>query len=167
MILDEDIGCHIPEVPESIFNGFNWFLSSIRFGRLISKTQSTLFSVTATMSSPEDYARNLQAVGAELEHWRGSIPLAFRPGERLSRSRFASSASTMAALRTHFIYHNFAMVLCRLSLQVSDSRNEMAGRSTRETFMLSARRTIELTGHLEVEPYSPSLYVVRHIISDR
>ena len=159
MVPDEDIGCHIPFIPEAVFGDFNWFLSSVRFGRLLSKAQSTLFSVSATMKLSEEYQQDLQITRHELEIWRLSIPSAFRPGERFARTSFASSASVMAALRTHLVYHNFVMVLCRLSLQVGGLHSGGAPLNVRETFMSSARRVIELIGHLEVEPYAPSLCV--------
>jgi len=157
VIPDEDIGCHIPHIPEAVFGEFNWFLTSVRFGRLLSKAQSTLFSVSATMKPQGKYLQGLQTVRDELEIWRLSIPLAFRPGERFARTSFASSAAVMAALRTHLVYHNFVMVLCRLGLQVGGSDPGGAVLHVRETFMSSARRVIELTGHLEVEPYAPSV----------
>lgn len=156
MIPDEDIGCHIPFIPEAVFGEFNWFLSSVRFGRLLSKAHRSLFSVSATMKLPEEYQQDLQTVRHELEIWRLGIPPDFRPGERFSRTSFASSASVMAALRTHLVYHDFVMVLCRLSLQVSGAGPHPL-LNARETFMSSARRVIELIGHLEVEPYTPSV----------
>jgi hypothetical protein len=159
VIPDEDIGCHIPFIPEAVFGEFNWFLSSVRFGRLLSKAQSTLFSVSATMKLPGDYQQDLQTTRHELEIWRLSIPPAFRPGERFARTSFANSASVMAALRTHLVYHDFVMVLCRLGLRVGGAGPQSL-LNVRETFMSSARRVIELIGHLEVEPYAPSLCVL-------
>jgi hypothetical protein len=156
VIPDEDIGCHIPFIPEAVFGEFNWFLSSVRFGRLLSKAQSTLFSVSATMKLQGEYQQDLHTIRHELEIWRLSVPSAFRPGERFARTSFANSTSVMAALRTHLVYHNFVMVLCRLSLQVGGPHPV----SVRKTFMSSARRVIELIGHLEVEPYAPSVCVL-------
>ncbi len=159
VIQDEDIGCHIPFIPEAVFGEFNWFWCSVRFGRLLSKAQSTLFSVSATMKLPADYQQDLQTTRHELEIWRLSIPRAFRPGERFARTNFTSPASVMAALRTHLVYHDFVMVLCRLSLQVNDTGSHSL-LNVRETFMSSARRVFELIGHLEVEPHAPSVYVL-------
>ncbi|KIW26107.1 uncharacterized protein PV07_09234 [Cladophialophora immunda] len=156
-IPDEDIGCHIPHVPESIFGEFNWFLSSVRFGRLISRAQSSLFSVSATMKSKDEYQRDLQAINVQLEAWRQSIPPSFRPGDRFARANLASPTFVMAALRTHLIYHNFVMVLCRLNSQVNACSAFGFEANDRETFMSSARRVIELTTHIEVEPYAPSV----------
>lgn len=158
-IPDEDIGCHIPHIPEAIFGDFNWFLSSVRFGRLVSKAQSALFSVSATMKLNDEYQQDLETIRDELEIWRQSIPISFRPGERFARAHFASSTSVMAALRTHLVYHNFVMVLCRLTLQVVEPISGGSLLNIRHDFMNSARRVIELTGHIEVEPYAPSLCV--------
>jgi len=113
------------------------------------------------MKLPEDYQQDLQTTRNELEIWRLSIPPAFRPGERFARTSFASSASVMAALRTHLVYHDFVMVLCRLRLQVGGTGPDSL-LNVRDTFMSSARRVIELIGHLEVEPYAPSVCVLSH-----
>ncbi|KEF58315.1 uncharacterized protein A1O9_06241 [Exophiala aquamarina CBS 119918] len=156
-IPDEDIGCHIPHVPEAIFGDFNWFLSSVRFGRLISKALTALFSVSATMKPRDEYQQDLQAISSQLETWRQSIPPLFRPGGRFARAHFSSPTAVIAALRTHFTYHNFVMVLCRLGLQIGVSDAGTSPFNPLETFMSSARRVIELTGHLEVEPYAPSV----------
>ncbi|KIW44411.1 uncharacterized protein PV06_02883 [Exophiala oligosperma] len=157
VIPDEDIGCHIPFIPEAIFGDFNWFLSSVRFGRLLSKAQSALFSVSATTKPLVEYQQDLQLIRHELETWRLSIPPPFRPGERFARARLGSSASIMAALRTHLVYHDFVMVLCRLSLQIGEPESGRGPLNARETFMRSTRRVIELIGHLEIEPYTPSV----------
>ncbi|KAJ9614290.1 hypothetical protein H2200_002426 [Cladophialophora chaetospira] len=156
-IPDEDIGCHIPHIPESIFDDFDWFLSSIRFGRLLSKAQITLFSVSATSKSKAQYQEDLQIVRDELETWRLSIPSSFRPGERFYRAHFASSGSMMAALRTHLLYHNVAMVLCRVGLQIAGTNPDASPQDVRQIFMRSARQVIDLTGHIEVEPYAPAV----------
>ncbi|KAK5055327.1 hypothetical protein LTR84_013077 [Exophiala bonariae] len=156
-IPDDDIGCHIPHIPEAIFAEFNWFLSSVRLGRLVSKAQSALFSVSATMKLNDEYQQDLVTTRGELEAWRQSLPMNFRPGERFARAHFSSSTSVMAALRTHLVYHNFVMVLCRLTLQVVELSSGRSLLDTRQEFMNSARRVIELTGHIEVEPYAPSL----------
>ncbi|KAK6366848.1 hypothetical protein LTS17_010399 [Exophiala oligosperma] len=63
----------------------------------------------------------------------------------------------MAALRTHLVYHDFVMVLCRLSLQIGEPESGRGPLNARETFMRSTRRVIELIGHLEIEPYTPSV----------
>lgn len=75
------------------------------------------------------------------------------------RTKFASPTAVMAALRTHLIYHNFVMAMCRLCLYASTSVLHGFALDVRETFMTSARHVLELTAHLEVEPYAPSLYV--------
>lgn len=125
-----------------------------------------LFSVSATMKSKDEYQQDFQTIKDDLENWRHSIPSNFRPGERFVRAYFTSSASVMAALRTHLIYHNFVMVLSRLSLQVVGISSSGLLLHARENFMSSARRVIELTGHLEVEPYAPSLcvFISRHFL---
>lgn len=111
------------------------------------------------MKLNDEYHRDLESIREELEIWRQSVPINFRPGERFARAHFASSTSVMAALRTHLVYHNFVMVLCRLTLQVVEPSSGGSLLSTRQDFMNSARRVIELTGHIEVEPYAPSLCV--------
>lgn len=109
------------------------------------------------MKSREEYQQSLEEINSQLETWRQSIPPPFRPGERFARAHFASPTSVIAALRTHFTYYNFVMVLSRLSLQIGGSDAGSFHLNARETFMGSARRVIELTGHLEVEPYTPAV----------
>ena len=111
------------------------------------------------MKEQGEYQQDLKTIRDELEVWRLSIPLVFRPGERFARTSFTSSASVMAALRTHLVYHNFVMVLCRLRMKLSEPPCGALFQNARDTFMSSARRVIELTGHVELESYTPSVCV--------
>lgn len=111
------------------------------------------------MQSRDEIQQAVRIISTKLEAWRLAIPLKFRPGEHFARAKFSNATAVMAALRLHVSYHNMVMVLCRLSLRLaelnassSDERLNALG-----TFMSSARRVIELTSHLEVEPYSPSV----------
>jgi signal transduction histidine kinase len=93
-----------------------------------------------------------------LEEWRQSIPLDFRPKEPSQRRRLSNGASKEIALRTHYYYYHLVIALSRLTLHVSHdvARSENAMRGLLET----ARSIIDLTRFIDVEPYTPTLYVL-------
>ncbi|KAI8167102.1 hypothetical protein K4K50_007062 [Colletotrichum sp. SAR 10_71] len=53
--VDSDIFCPIPLVPEATVGDFNWFLHFIRFGRLLSRAYTSLFSVGVSGNSNSYY----------------------------------------------------------------------------------------------------------------
>ncbi|KAI8268228.1 hypothetical protein K4K56_004274 [Colletotrichum sp. SAR 10_98] len=72
--VDSDIFCPIPLVPEATVGDFNWFLHFIRFGRLLSRAYTSLFSVGVSGNSNSYYLDVISQLTDELEEWRSSLP---------------------------------------------------------------------------------------------
>ncbi|OLN89025.1 putative transcriptional regulatory protein C530.05-like protein 10 [Colletotrichum chlorophyti] len=153
-IADYDVGCPIPNVPDSTFGDYNWFLFSIRFSRILSIAYESLFSVTA---STRDKASLLTAIGrirGMLDQWRQSIPQDFRPKEPLNRHRLADPHSKQAALSTQCYYFHLVIALERMSLQLEE-KGGLRQQDSRKELLQAARTIIELTRFIDVEPYTP------------
>jgi hypothetical protein len=153
-LADYDVGCPIPEIPEAVFGGFDWFLSSARFSRLVSRAYETLFSVSARMKSPEQYFAAIDRVDADLEKWRNSIPNEFRPGEPF-RPQHCTTSSSMIALRAHFYYHAVVVALCRLTLHLGAGTSSARQEEAKKRLMRTARHVVENTRYIDAEPYTP------------
>ncbi|KAG6036177.1 hypothetical protein E4U41_005754 [Claviceps citrina] len=155
IISDDDIACPIPPAPESVFEGFNWFLSVIRFGRLSSIAYSTLFTVSARRQSHDSYLRAIDHVYRRLEEWRRSVPDGFRPGETFQHlSMLAGSGIKLVAVQTQYLYFSMRVVLERLVMRVA-SQQDVRRENSKHYLMWAARTIIELTRHIDIEPHVP------------
>lgn len=159
MIADNDIGCPIPDTPESVVADYNWLVSSVRFGRILSVAYASLFSISASMQPDDTTMTAIDHVHTLLEEWRLSIPIDFRPKEPLQRRRLMDGASKEIALRTHYYYYHVIIALERLTLHVS--RDITRSENAMRTLLNTAREIINLTRYIDVEPYTPVLYVFR------
>ncbi|RYP51615.1 hypothetical protein DL768_003122 [Monosporascus sp. mg162] len=155
-IADYDIGCRIPSVPESVFGGYNWFLSAIRFCRVISVAYETLFSVTASMNATESQLKAVNHVRGLLESWRQSIPVDFRPREQLHKGRLTDRRTKLAAVLTQYYYYHLIIALERLTLLL-DRGDEARREESKRDLMHAARTIIELIRFVDAEPYTPIL----------
>ncbi|KAL4940018.1 hypothetical protein BDV06DRAFT_27519 [Aspergillus oleicola] len=158
VIADYDIGCPIPPTPDSVFGEYDWLRSSVHFGRILSVAYASLFSVSASTQSEDTILASIDHVRELLEEWRLSIPPDFRPQEPLQRRCLNDGASKEIALRTHYYYCHLTIALERLTLHVSRdiARSENSMRSLFNT----AREVINMTRYIDVEPYTPVLYVL-------
>ncbi|KAL1999955.1 hypothetical protein VTN02DRAFT_3740 [Thermoascus thermophilus] len=155
VLIDYDIGSPIPETPEAVFGDYDWFLSSARFARLVSKAYEMLFSVSATMNSVDLYYAAIDTVSEDLERWRSSIPKEFRPGEPFRPQHFMNPCSMQVALRTHYFYYNAVISFSRLTLHVGAERPGERQAESKKNLMNSARLIIELTRYIDPEAYTP------------
>jgi hypothetical protein len=155
-LIDCDIGTPIPEVPEAVFGDFDWFLPMVRLSRLTSRAYEALFSISATLI-PKDFSRaTIAAIQDELERWKISIPKAFRPGEPFQPTQFSADSSMAATLRMHYYYYSVMIALCRMALHLDTEQFPRRQSKSTTTLMNAARATIELTRHIDVEPYTPA-----------
>ncbi|KAH8689526.1 fungal-specific transcription factor domain-containing protein [Talaromyces proteolyticus] len=152
---DFDIGCPLPEIPETVFGGVDWFLSSARFARLVSRAYEMLFSVTATMKTPEQYFSAIDQVNDDLDQWRNSLPVEFRPGDPFRPGGSNTSWTLLVALRAHFFYHAVVIALCRLTLHVGAGTASGRMEDAKKRLMYTARQIIENTRYIDAEPYTP------------
>lgn len=162
MIPDYDVGSPVPEVPESVLGGYNWFVSAIGFGRILSLAYTTLFSVSATSQSPEAYHDAIAEVETRLERWRTAIPLEFRPEVPLAARGGPSSllgpGVKMAALQTKFSYYGLVIALARLKMyvgQLDPSRSQDLERSKR-LLMDTARAVVEDSRDIDIAAHTPN-----------
>ncbi|KAK1528289.1 hypothetical protein CPAR01_12847 [Colletotrichum paranaense] len=81
-IMDCDISCSVPSTPESFFSGgFDWFLCFVSHARLLSRANTSLFSVGVSDNPGEYHLDIIDQLLDELEDWRNSLPdNGFRPG---------------------------------------------------------------------------------------
>ncbi|KAE8322652.1 hypothetical protein BDV39DRAFT_196558 [Aspergillus sergii] len=162
VIMDSDIGCPVPTIPESVFGDYNWLTASAGLARFLSRAYESLYSISATWNTEESYYRKIDTMNSLLERWRQSIPMIFRPGEPFRAQSFHGSCETFIALQTHFYYHNACIALCRLTLHLgrhSDGPRQVAAR---KAIMLAARSIIELLRHIDMEAYTP-VYILAHL----
>lgn len=159
ILSDFDIGCPIPEAPEAVFQGFDWFFIMARFSRLISRAYETLFSISATLNSTETTYANIDAIRDDLERWRMSIPEAFRPGETFQMKHFPDHVSMAIAVRIRYHYESIIIALSRKTLHV-EGENATARRSdSKNTLMNAARTVIELTRYIDTEAHAPIWFI--------
>lgn len=153
---DEDIGCDIPSVPESMFEDYNWFMSTIHLSRLTSLAYTTLFSTRSSGRSAEVCLGSIGYIRRRLEEWRLSVPLSFRPKEPLWLSELSSPTTNMVAIQTHYLYYNLVFAVERLSLHV-DPDGRLDREDNKWELMNAARTVIELVRFIEIEPHVPVL----------
>ncbi|KAK1851791.1 fungal specific transcription factor [Colletotrichum chrysophilum] len=153
-IADYDVGCPVPNVPESTFGEYNWFLSSIRFGRVLSVAYEQLFSVTASTRDTQILLSAISRVRGMLEDWRQSVPVDFRPKEQLNKQRLTDPRTRQIALSTQLYYFHLVIALERMSLQLDEDGGQRQQES-RKDLLQAARTIIELTRYIDVEPYTP------------
>ncbi|KAJ9156664.1 Fungal specific transcription factor [Pleurostoma richardsiae] len=154
VIADYDIGCPIPSVPESTFGEYNWFLSSIRFSRILSFAYESLFSLTASTRPAGSQLIVIDHVRNILEQWRESIPVEFRPQQPLHRPHLVDPKTKQVALSTQYYYYHLVIALERLTLHLGGENGTKRQESKRK-LLGAARTVIELTRFIDVEPYTP------------
>ncbi|KAI9834090.1 MAG: hypothetical protein M1819_003375 [Sarea resinae] len=157
VLMDADIGCPIPFVPEASFGNLDWFLAFARYSRLVSQIYNLLFSISSTGNSAKVYYTRVDQLGEELERWRMSIPEEFRPDEIFRARALPEALGVAIALRLQYFYYNALLSLCRTTLHVSSEDNYGAVRQqeSRRLLMKTARSILELTKYVEVETYTP------------
>jgi hypothetical protein len=155
-IADYDIGCPIPATPEAHIDGFDSFVTLLRLARLCSKAYQMLFSVSATMKSPEEYLVAVDCIRNDLLDWKSSVPYKFRPEDNPDTPPDPAVASFML-LRLHYQYYALVMSLCRLDLHVGSKFTCQRSRmdAAQHQLMGAAKALIQLTTYIDIRPYTP------------
>lgn len=153
-IADYDVGCPVPNVPESTFGEYNW--SSRRFGRVLSVAYEQMLSITASTRDTQILLSAISRVRGMLEGWRQSVPVDFRPKEQLNKQRLTDPRTKQIALSTQLYYFHLVVDLERMSLQL-DADGGQRQQESRKDLLQAARTVIELTRYIDVEPYTPVL----------
>ncbi|KAE8155672.1 hypothetical protein BDV40DRAFT_294157 [Aspergillus tamarii] len=159
-IVDCDIGSPIPIIQEAVFGDFDWFLTSVRFARLYSRTFTDLFSISATTNSKTAYLAKIKELERLLEQQCQIIPPQFQPGTKLRPQTFSHPCEIAAALRVHYHYHELKIALHRLKLHVT--RDQASSQSPLDIIemMNSARAVIDLTRVIYQEPSTPFFIMI-------
>lgn len=140
-----------------MYGEFNWFLSTIHFGRILSQAHASLFSVSATMNTSESYYSAIDEIQDRLERWRMAIPETFRPGLHPHFDAFPNSATKMLAMYTHYRYYGLVIALARLTLYLSANESSPRVEGKKRTLMSAARNIIELIQFVDTAPHTPIL----------
>lgn len=163
MIPDYDIGCPIPDVPESIFGKYNWFLSAISFGRILSQTYTSLFSVSAATQATEAYHIAIEEIEARLERWRTLVPIDFRPGMPFQEqnvptsSPFPEPSFKIIVLQTSFSYYGLIIALARLKMQIGRQDQSRRQEESKRLLMDTARAVVEGSKNVDIAAHTPNL----------
>ncbi|KAJ0103941.1 hypothetical protein J7T55_010958 [Diaporthe amygdali] len=154
VIADYDIGCPVPLAAASTVGEYDWFLSSIRFARILSTTYEALFSVSASTRPATSHFAAIDNVRTSLEKWRLLMPVEFRPQEPLRHTHLVDPKTKHIALSTHYYYHHLVIALERLSLRLGGDHGTHQ-EECHHRLVQAAKAVIELTRFIDVEPYTP------------
>lgn len=149
----------IPSVPDAIVGELDWFLTTARYARLLSKAMTSLFSISGTENPRTYYLAIIDQCETELEEWRMSIPANVRPSEPYRTHTLQGMVLRAAALGVHLLYNSFKLSLCRATLYLAANTSHVVSQarqaeSTRN-MMETSRSVLELTAFIDVEPNTP------------
>ncbi|KAH8197234.1 hypothetical protein TruAng_008592 [Truncatella angustata] len=161
---DHDIVFSVPSVPEAIFDGFDWFLTCVRYARLLSRAATSLFSPGVLGNPKTYYLAAIDQLEDELKSWCWLMPESVRPGEISGRNlTHLNNVMRTAAIWMSCLHHSLRLSLCRATLHLESDAKEVVS-PTRQatatrTMMEAARSILELATFVDVEPYTP-LWVI-------
>ncbi|KAJ6189771.1 fungal-specific transcription factor domain-containing protein [Penicillium mononematosum] len=160
MIPDHDIGCPIPDVPESVFGEYNSFLSAIGFGRILSQAYTSLFSVSAAIQTTQAYHIAIEEIETRLERWRTAVPMELRPGmlcheSNMPSSSFREPSFKMIVLQTNFSYYGLIIALARLKMQIGRQDQPQKQEETKRLLMDTARAVVEGSKNVDIAAHTP------------
>ncbi|KAJ5817409.1 fungal-specific transcription factor domain-containing protein [Penicillium robsamsonii] len=165
IIPDYDIGCPIPDAPESVFGEYNWFLSAIGFGRILSQAYTALFSVSAAIQTTEAYHIAVEEIETRLERWRTAVPVKIRPGmlfrePNMSTPSFSSSfpepSFKMIVLQTNFSYYALVIALARLKMYIGRQDEPRKQEESKRLLMDTARAIVEGSKNVDMAAHTPN-----------
>ncbi|KAI5918472.1 hypothetical protein F4810DRAFT_573631 [Camillea tinctor] len=161
--IDHNITVPISTVPESVFDGYDWFLSRARYSRLLSRAQTHLLSAGMTGKPKTYYLSTIDQLDRELENWRMSIPADIRPGNTNPIRRIQTCLFRSITVWTHLLYNSFKLSLCRAKLQLAAATRGLVSPSSHaestQLMLETSRSTLELTALVDVEPSTPSWFI--------
>ncbi|KAF2963346.1 hypothetical protein GQX73_g10232 [Xylaria multiplex] len=152
IMADYDIGCPVPDTPESYFGGYNTFIALLRGCRILSKAQQLLFSVKATMNSTTQYFDSIDLIRQDLNRWAESIPPRLEPGLYVETN---NAWVSFAALRLHCIHRVLEISLCRLEVHVGGNARNPRLERARLALLNAARTVLQQTAYIDLKPYTP------------
>ncbi|KAH3447608.1 hypothetical protein KXV91_001854 [Aspergillus fumigatus] len=120
---DDDMNVELPsdDPPDNIGNvplsdgrsKFNLFRSMCRFATIESKVYKRLYSAKASKQSDGELLNTIGELDKELEDWKDSIPLDFRPEHEIKASH---TPLILHVVVLHFAYYNCLTTIHRMSV---------------------------------------------------
>jgi hypothetical protein len=98
---------------------------------------------------------NLDRIQHDLESWKDSVPIQFRPGSPLQSYRMSHPHLQELALRIHFAYYNLQICMSRVSLHIRSQGDSSRRSQSRSCLLRAARSIIESTPFITMEPFTP------------
>ncbi|KAL2867584.1 fungal specific transcription factor domain-containing protein [Aspergillus lucknowensis] len=155
VLRDADIGTPVPHAPEAVFGTFDWLKAMSRFSRFSSKVYGSLFSISATLRSPETLYAAVEAYMDELEAWRMSVPEDFRPGSKFPPATATETTLTTMALRLNLYYYSAVVALSRFYLNLPQRNHQHKSTECESALLAAASRIVELTNFIDLASYTP------------
>lgn len=137
--------------PEGIY----WLPCWARYSRILSKAYDSLFSVTATLNTAEEFFLRMDRIDNELQSWLRSIPDVLRPGSSLQQHRSSPLYMQEMALRIHFAYYNLRICISRMSLHLCPNEGSRRRSENKKCLLMTARSIIESTYYIGLSPFTP------------
>lgn len=152
MLGDYDIGSPVPTTIDTDIEGFDIFSTFVRCSRLLSKAYQTLFSISATLNSTNQYNALIDTLYDDLNYWKSSIPRIFQPGKTFYEHPERRSCSTLMVLRLYYAYYALITSLARLDLRINTDTSSR--RKTRADMLLlhATHMIIQLTKYITMQP---------------
>lgn len=154
-MIDSNIGTPVPQIPDAVFDGFDYFHALCRFSRVLSKAKDALFSISATLIPSSTILNTIDALNGELERWRKSIGKDFRPGNSFQQSGSLDSLSIRLKLMLSYQYYSAVIALARLKLNVASWESDPSKLQAEQVLLHASRSIVELTRYIDVETYTP------------
>ncbi|GLA51237.1 hypothetical protein AnigIFM63604_007589 [Aspergillus niger] len=155
MIPDYDIGCPVPEPPNTVPGQLDWLLTTARLGRLMSRTYECLFSVSAVQMHTDARIAAIDSISRELEAWNCTLPEPYQPGTPIRFSKSKNPCAQDMALQIRFIYYALVMSMCRLRIHLTVDQPSETNQETKRQLMEAARAVIYHTRYIEHEAHVP------------
>ncbi|KAI0599589.1 hypothetical protein F4775DRAFT_118046 [Biscogniauxia sp. FL1348] len=163
LFIDHNITVPISTVPESVCDGYDWFLSRARYSRILSRAQTHLLSAGVTGKPKTYYLSTIDQLDRELENWCMSIPANIRPGNTTPIRRIQNCLFRSICVWTHLLYASFKLSLCRARLQLAAAVRGLVSPSSHaestQIMLETSRSALELTAFIEVEPSTPFCFI--------
>lgn len=158
-IMDSDISSAFPRRGHEHIElaGFDSFLAYIRLSRLMSRIYAALHSASVRDRSVHYFKTTINRLKDELEQWRTTMVAPFQPGLPINSYNIQTPHMMSICIWLHYGYHNTMLHLNRAALQLQHPDNNVE--EILCDIMRSARCILELTKHVEVQPYTPLWYV--------
>lgn len=159
MIDDADIRCPLPELsPGQPYSASFGIL--IAFCQLQSCAHNRLFTVTAFKKTQEIISAEIDSFRNDLEAWRLSVPVEYRPGLPLRLRQLSKPRFMLTALHLHLSYYILVVAVARLDLYVSTNCNDGSLRAakSKRILMEAARSIVNVVQLVPIEPSTPMKY---------